>query len=121
MHENKQFKKQSRAFDTNPYLNTQITDPNLGLNNPNPYINTQNNIAEVNNTTNPLLGTFDTQKFLIGALIGAAGVYLMTNEKAQKAMFKTFAKGSAMITAGIEEMKERYEDAQAELEAEQNA
>ena len=115
-------------FETNPYINTnnkvntQVPNQNLGLQNVNPYINTQvSTDSATSATANSLLGTFDTQKFLIGAIVGAAGVYLMTNEKAQKAIFKTFAKGTAMITAGIEEMKERYEDAQAELEAEQNA
>lgn len=116
----------NKPFDTNPYINmnntnTQIPTQNMGLQNVNPYINQQNMQDPVNNPANSLLGSFDTQKFLIGALIGAAGVYLMTNEKAQKAIFKTVAKGGAMFSAGIEEMKERYEDAHAELEAEHNA
>lgn len=63
---------------------------------------------------------FDTNKFLIGLAIGAAGAYLLTNENAQKALFKTFAKGSELFTAGIEEMKERFEDAKAEMEANEN-
>lgn len=91
----------------------------------NPYIE-QNTLPAVNpyiNQTQPLidqsslLGTFDTQKFLLGALIGAVGAYVLTNENAQKAIFKTVAKGSSMLTAGIEEMKERFEDAKAEMEA----
>jgi hypothetical protein len=41
----------------------------------------------------------------------------LTNEKAQKAIFKTVAKGSKLFQTGIEEMKERMEDAKAELEA----
>ena len=63
---------------------------------------------------------FDTNKFLIGLAIGAAGAYLLTNENAQKALFKTFAKGSELFIAGIEEMKERFEDAKAEMEANEN-
>ena len=118
--------QQNRAFDINPYinrnnnLNTFSADQNLPLQNVNPYINQQNSVEPLPAAPASILGTFDTQKFLMGALVGAAGAYLMTNEKAQKALFKTFAKGSAMFGAGIEELKERYEDAQAELEAEQN-
>lgn len=64
-----------------------------------------------------LLGAFNTKQFVIGALIGAVGAYLLTNEKAQKNLFKTIAKGTEMFQAGIEEMKERFEDAKAELAA----
>jgi hypothetical protein len=91
-------------------LNAQVPPQDLGINQTNPYYTTQE--------PSSLLGTFDTQKFLIGAAIGAVGVYLLTNEKAQKALFKSVAKGALMFSAGLEEMKERYEDAQAELEAE---
>ena len=120
MQTNKPFTKESTAFETNPYINQNIgqVNPDLGLQNPNPYINNTN--VPATNTTN-LLGSFDTNQFLIGALVGVAGAYLLTNEKAQKAIFKTVAKGGAMFSAGLEEMKERLEDAQAELEAEQNA
>ena len=108
----------NKPFDTNPYIAQNTTNTDLGLQNPNPYIN--NTTIPTQNNTN-LLGTFDTNQFLLGALIGVAGAYLLTNEKAQKAVFKTVAKGGAMFSAGLEEMKERFEDAQAELEAEQNA
>ena len=111
--------QQNKPFDTNPYIAQQNrTNIDLGLQNTNPYIN--NTTIPTQNNTN-LLGTFDTNQFLLGALIGVAGAYLLTNEKAQKAVFKTVAKGGAMFSAGLEEMKERFEDAQAELEAEQNA
>ena len=115
MQTNKPFTKESSAFDTNPYIAQNTTNTDIGLQNPNPYIN---NITAVPNNTN-LLGTFDTNQFLLGTLIGVAGAYLLTNEKAQKTIFKTVAKGGAMFSAGLEEMKERFEDAQAELEAEQ--
>jgi len=108
--------QQNKPFDTNPYIGQNNMNTNIGLQNTNPYINPN---APVTNNTN-LLGTFDTNQFLIGALVGVAGAYLLTNEKAQKAIFKTVAKGGAMFSAGLEEMKERFEDAQAELEAEQN-
>ncbi len=81
----------------------------------NPYVNNQNN-NNTSETNNDLLGKFDTQKFLLGALIGAAGAYLLTNENAQKNLFKAIAKGSELFQTGIEELKERFEDAKAELQ-----
>ncbi|AFL68887.1 hypothetical protein [Sulfurospirillum barnesii] len=81
----------------------------------NPYIAKEN--TAVPSSVNSLLGTFDTKHFVIGAVVGALGAYLLTNEKAQKALFKTVAKGTQAFQAGIEEIKERYEDAQAELAA----
>lgn len=78
----------------------------------NPYIN-QNN-----QNNNPLssLGNFDSTQFLTGLLIGAAATYVLTNENAQKAIFKSVAKGSQLFQAGFEEMKERFEDAKAEAQ-----
>lgn len=99
---------QNSSIDTNPYINT---NNNVNLVNQNPYINNAT-------TTSNLLGSFDTQKFLLGAAVGALGAYLLTNENAQKAIFKTVAKGGALFSAGVEEMKERFEDAKAEMEAE---
>ena len=84
----------------------------------NPYIKqTSNALAPISSLPNQILGTFNTKQFVIGALIGAVGAYLLTNEKAQKNLFKTIAKGTEMFQAGIEEMKERFEDAKAELAA----
>ena len=87
-------------MEKNPYINKEVATQDTPL-------------------VSPLLGTFDTKKFVIGALIGAVGAYVLTNEKAQKAIFKTVAKGSQASQMGIEEMKERFEDAKAELAAEQ--
>ena len=54
--------------------------------------------------------------FLTGLALGALGAYLLSNENAQKNLFKLVAKGSELFQAGLEEMKERFEDAKAELE-----
>jgi len=128
---------QGQGFQNNPYINQSQNMQSQGINtmntvmqtNPqaaqqNPYYNTN----PINTQTNPqsttmdsLLGSFDTTNFLKGALIGAVGAYLLTNENAQKTIFKTFAKGADMFGAGIEELKERMEDAKAELEAEQES
>lgn len=111
-------------MQNNPYINNQqqnthqLSSEQLQMQNPskntNPYIVNQPNAQSSNST-------FDTGNFLKGALIGAIGAYLLTNEDAQKKIFKTFAKGADMFGAGIEEMKERMEDAKAELEAEREA
>lgn len=62
------------------------------------------------------IGTGDTKKdFLIGTLIGVAATYILTNENAQKAILKGFAKLSSLVEMGVEELKERYEDAKAEV------
>ena len=116
-------------LNNNPYIapqdpnaaagqTAQPVDPVAAQTNVDPQA--QNVNAQVPNTAIPALNQqmgFDTNKFLIGLAIGAAGAYLLTNENAQKALFKTFAKGSDLFTAGIEEMKERFEDAKAEMEA----
>jgi len=88
----------------------------------NPYIGSEAATEAKNDggmLSNPehFFGAFNTKQFVIGALIGAVGAYVLTNEKAQKNLFKTIAKGSEMFQAGIEEMKERFEDAKAELAA----
>ena len=87
----------------NPYINKDITSSAA---NTVPSIDTDN-----------ILGSINTNDFIKGALIGAVATYILTNESAQKAIFKTVAKGSEMFQAGIEEIKERMEDAKAEIEA----
>ncbi len=89
--------------------------------NQNPYINqnAQNDADIV--ASNSFLDSFDSANFMKGALIGAVGAYLLTNENAQKTIFKGIAKTASMFQVGMEEMKERFEDAQAELETEKNA
>jgi len=105
------------GLNKNPYINNQNSNaPQVQpeqKQNQNPYINNQ--------PSQKANSSFDTGNFLKGALIGAVGAYLLTNEDAQKKIFKTFAKGADMFGAGIEEMKERLEDAKAELEAEREA
>ncbi len=71
----------------------------------------------INKEKGDMFGNFNSQKFLIGVAIGAIGAYLLTNEKAQKNLLKAVAKGSELFQTGIEEMKERFEDAKAEIEA----
>lgn len=56
--------------------------------------------------------------FWTGAILGAGVALLVTNETVQKAVVKTFSKGMAAASAGVEEFKEKFEDAKAEVEAE---
>lgn len=95
--------------------NTQNADQNANNQNlaQNPYI--EQNVDNTQNATNSFLGSLNSQDFLKGALIGAAVGYLLTNEKAQKTILKTVAKGTQMLQMGVEEMKERFEDAKAEM------
>ncbi|MDR2635749.1 MAG: YtxH domain-containing protein [Campylobacteraceae bacterium] len=58
--------------------------------------------------------------FVVGALIGAGITYVLTNEKASKILLKTVAKGTGFLQAGFEELKERFEDAKAEIEEAKN-
>jgi len=56
--------------------------------------------------------------FWTGAILGAGLALLVTSETVQKAVVKTVSKGMAAASAGVEEFKEKFEDAKAEVEAE---
>ena len=56
-------------------------------------------------------------RFLRGALVGAAVAYLVTNEQAQQATIRTLVRVRSMVQGGVEELKERFRDAEAELHA----
>jgi hypothetical protein len=56
-------------------------------------------------------------RFVKGALIGGLAAYLLTNDNVQQAAIKSSVKVWAMLQGGIEEMKERFRDAEAELHA----
>lgn len=102
------------AQNANPYYNTNVNGVNTMAN------DAQQNMAnpQIQNNNQSILNSLNSSEFIKGALIGVAAGYLLTNEKAQKAIFKTIAKGTSMLQMGVEEMKERFEDAKAEMEAE---
>ena len=108
-----------RGFNQNPYID-QNSGQNMGQN---PYYNNNNGMNNMQNQmpqqqkNTSLYGSFDSSNFIKGALLGAVGAYLLTNEKAQKTIFKSAVKASDMFQAGMEEMKERFEDAKAEMDA----
>lgn len=56
--------------------------------------------------------------FWKGAIFGAGVALLVTSETVQKAVVKTVSRGMAAASAGVEELKEKFEDAKAEVEAE---
>lgn len=55
--------------------------------------------------------------FVKGLLIGAGASFLLTNETVQKNLISTLVKLWAGVQGGAEEMKERFRDAEAELQA----
>ncbi len=69
--------------------------------------------------TTSILG-LDVQdsQFWKGVLLGAAVTLLVTNETVQKSVVKTVSKLTLAAQCGIEEMKEKFEDAKAEAHAE---
>lgn len=92
--------------------------------NKNPYIN-QNNAnnannpmnADANNQAGLIPGGFNQGDFVKGALIGAAVTFLLTNKGAQEKLMGAASKASELFQAGMEEVKERYEDARAQMES----
>lgn len=60
---------------------------------------------------------FNAAGFIKGALIGGVTAYVLTNENAQKAIFSAIVKGSNLLQAGFEELKERFEDVKAEIDS----
>jgi len=143
MNQNNRQKERQIPQGTNPYYQVNASSdasPRATRSKSNPYYDENNMHTNSNNMNNnsinsamnsgmmgqinpplnnpSLFDSFDTSNFLKGAAIGAIGAYLLTNEDAQKKIFKTFVKGTEMFQAGIEEMKERFEDAKAEMDAE---
>jgi hypothetical protein len=61
-----------------------------------------------------LLG-FGNDRFMKGLLIGAAATYLLTNESVQRTLIKGVVQVWSTLQGGIEEVKERFHDAEAEI------
>lgn len=106
-------------------VNATTAQPNPYYQMPNPYY--QNGMSQMqqnypgaaqqNSTSAPGGSTFNATQLLTGALIGAAATYLLTNENVQKSLFKGVAAMSDLLSGGLDELKERFEDAKAEYEA----
>lgn len=98
---------QNMNINHNPYINQNLNNPGVSGNNP-----------LVGNNTQGQNG-FSNGDFLKGALVGAAVTFLLTNKGAQESIMKAASKGSELFQGGMEELKERYEDAKAAMEAKQ--
>lgn len=125
------------TLQTNPYIDTYCAKcgANLGTNqNANQNANFSanqstnqsgfgaNQNANTQNSATSAISSFlnsgnSQTDFLKGAFIGAVATFILTNKDAQSAIFKGFAKISNLFEMGIEELKERYEDAKAEVDS----
>jgi hypothetical protein len=56
-------------------------------------------------------------RFLKGAVVGALAAYLLSNPEVQQAGIKGAVRTWSLLQGGVEEMKERFRDAEAELHA----
>ena len=97
-------------INNNPYIQNLNSNPTSQNSQP----NTQPKQSSQNGFLDGIFSGSNGSDFLKGALIGAAATYILTTENAQRAIFKGFAKLSTLFEGGLEELKERYEDAKAE-------
>lgn len=105
------------GINTNPYINNMNVPASNASMQGNPYINQNANTVNPVQNANAQNDSFLNGDFVKGALIGAGVAFLLTNKTTQKAIFNGFSKGSELVQAGIEELKERMEDAKAQMEA----
>ena len=125
------------TLQTNPYIDSYCAKcgANLGANqsaNQNANFSANQNAnqsgfganqnANTQNSATSAISSFlnsgnSQTDFLKGAFIGAVATFILTNKDAQSAIFKGFAKLSNLFEMGIEELKERYEDAKAEVDS----
>lgn len=66
------------------------------------------------------LFNFRNERFVRGLLIGATATYILTNEKVQRSTIKGMVRVWSTLQGGLEELKERFQDAEAELRSADN-
>lgn len=94
------------------------------MNNNNPYYDypyygypqQQNQAAEQQPAEQPYKKQNTKTHFAMGVAAGAAVAYLLTNKKFQQGVATTGEKAWSAVRGEVEELKERLEDTQAELE-----
>lgn len=65
-----------------------------------------------------MVGSRRTEQFVLGALIGAAAVYVLGDEEMRNKLIKSAMKLYAGVAGGVEEIKEQMADIRAEVESE---
>ena len=68
-----------------------------------------------------LAGSRGSEQFLLGAALGAAAAYVLTDDELRNKLVRMGMKLYAGIAGGFEEIKEQMADLRAEVEAEQHA
>lgn len=63
------------------------------------------------------LFNFNNDRFMKGLMIGAAAAYLLHNESVQRSAIKGAVNLWGSVQGSVEELKERFRDAEAELHA----
>lgn len=66
------------------------------------------------------LRTRQTEQFLLGAMVGAAAAWMLSDEELRGKLVKAGMKLYTSVTSGFEEMKEQMADIKAEVEAERH-
>ena len=61
---------------------------------------------------------FRDERFVKGAITGATLTFLLTNDSVQKNAIKSLVKLWCLFQGGVEEIKERFKDAEAEIKTE---
>ena len=56
--------------------------------------------------------------FLTGLVVGGLATLVLTQPGVQRALFRSAAKAASLVSAGVAEAKERFHDAEAEIEQE---
>jgi hypothetical protein len=94
------------------YLHAGIDYPSAGM----AAGMTERALAARASAAQPALG-LGSDRFVRGLLIGAAAAYLLTNEEVQRTVIKGAVKLWSTVQGGVEEAKERFRDAEAEIQA----
>ncbi len=68
-----------------------------------------------------LVGSRHTEQFILGALLGAAAVYVLGDEEMRAKLVKTAMKLYSGVAGGFEEIKEQMADIKAEVAAEKRS
>ena len=84
-------------INNNPYIQNLNSNPTSQNSQPTP--NTQPKQSSQNGFLDGIFSGSNGSDFLKGALIGAAATYILTNENAQRAIFKGFARALAEAVA----------------------